>query len=105
MSVKREKIASYRFLVGQQFFPDPEEVFAELSQAFNEALLQFVFFLRGKTKTEREESYCLFTQLTREQINIQVNTKREGGKRKETRFFRSVVAEVWCASWKTSVDI
>lgn len=53
MSVKREKIASYRFLVGQQFFPDPEEVLAELSQAFNEALLQFVFFLKRKDKNRK----------------------------------------------------
>lgn len=35
------KNSSYRFFVGQQLFPDPEEVLAELSQAFNEALLQF----------------------------------------------------------------
>lgn len=27
-----------RFFVGQQLFPDPEEVFAKLSQPFNEAL-------------------------------------------------------------------
>lgn len=27
-----------RLFVGQQLFPDPEEVFAELSQPFNEAL-------------------------------------------------------------------
>lgn len=49
INTEREEISSYRFFVGQQFLPDPEEVFAELSQAFNEALLQFV---RGRTKTE-----------------------------------------------------
>lgn len=38
---EEKKTSSYRFFVGQQLFPDPEEVFAELSQAFNEALLQF----------------------------------------------------------------
>lgn len=53
MGVKREKVASYRLLVGQQFFPDPEEVFAELSQAFNEALLQFFFFFKRKDKNRK----------------------------------------------------
>lgn len=33
--------SSYRFFVGQQLFPDPKEVFAKLSQPFNEALLHF----------------------------------------------------------------
>lgn len=30
---------TYSFFVGQQLFPDPEEVLAELSQPFNEAFL------------------------------------------------------------------
>lgn len=42
---------AYRLFVGQQLFPDPEEVFAELSQPFNEALLQFFC-----TEEERERT-------------------------------------------------
>lgn len=52
-SMERIKSA-YRFFVGQQLFPDPEEVFAELSQAFNEALLQF--FTEEEREREKKES-------------------------------------------------
>lgn len=43
-----------RLFVGQQLFPDPEEVFAELSQPFNEALLQF-FLHRGREREREKE--------------------------------------------------
>lgn len=45
---------AYRLFVGQQLFPDPEEVFAELSQPFNEALLQF-FLHRGREREREKE--------------------------------------------------
>lgn len=44
---------AYRLFVGQQLFPDPEEVFAELSQPFNEALLQF-FCTEEERENERK---------------------------------------------------
>lgn len=75
LDIKGEQKSSYRFFVGQQLFPDPEEVFAELSQAFNEALLQF--FTGKKKKTEGEESYYLFSQLNCEHINLHVSTRPE----------------------------
>ena len=37
---KKEWTWTYRFFVGKKLFPDPEEVLAKLSQAFNEAFLE-----------------------------------------------------------------
>lgn len=74
-SIQRNK-SSYRFFVGQQLFPDPEEVFAELSQTFNEALLQF--FTEETERETKRASYYLLSQLNCDRISLQTSTTIKG---------------------------
>lgn len=70
---------AYRLFVGQQLFPDPEEVFAELSQPFNEALLQFFCTEEerenerkrgGEGKKKKESSEYMLSQLKYHRIKF-----------------------------------
>lgn len=70
---------AYRLFVGQQLFPDPEEVFAELSQPFNEALLQFFCTEEerenerkrgGRGKEKKESSEYMLSQLKYHRIKF-----------------------------------